>query len=121
VLTGKYNSGTGDGRLKTHGEGTPEQHLRIAAEVMAIAGELGATPAQVALSWVRQAPGIVIPLIGARTVAQLDDNLGALKVVLTPEQRDRLDKVSATPTPWPQGSLGKFTPPTLRNHRALEH
>jgi aryl-alcohol dehydrogenase-like predicted oxidoreductase len=121
VLTGKYNAAAdGSGRLKG-GEDVPEQHRRIAAEVAAVAQELGATPAQVALSWVRQARGVVVPIVGARTVEQIKDNLGALRVTLSPEHHDRLTKVSEIPTPWPYGPLARFVPENLRAHRASEN
>jgi len=120
VLTGKYNSATGSGRLKGQ-EVVSDQNRSIASEVMAVAQELGASPAQVALSWVRQAAGVVIPIIGARTVEQLEDNLGALSVTLSPEHRDRLTKVSQIPTPWPYAPLARFVPENLRTHRPSEN
>jgi aryl-alcohol dehydrogenase-like predicted oxidoreductase len=121
VLTGKYNAGAEAGRLAGRDGEVSEQHRRIAAEVIAIAGELGATPAQVALNWVRQAQGVVIPIVGARTLDQLADNLGALDVALSPEHRERLSEISGTPVPWPYGPLARFNPPNLRSHRASEN
>ncbi|CAG8843380.1 42353_t:CDS:2, partial [Gigaspora margarita] len=49
----------------------------------------------VALNWMSQKPGITAPLVGARTKAQLVENLKALEFKLTPEQMARLDAVSA--------------------------
>ncbi len=72
-----------------------ERTLAIADVVKEVATELGHTPAQVALAWTLNAPGVAAPVIGARTVAQLKDNLGALQVDLTPSQLARLDEVSA--------------------------
>jgi aryl-alcohol dehydrogenase-like predicted oxidoreductase len=67
----------------------------------AVASETGHTPAQVALNWLLDAPGVTAPIIGARTPQQLDDNLGAVGWSLDPEQRARLDKASARPAPYP--------------------
>jgi aryl-alcohol dehydrogenase-like predicted oxidoreductase len=72
-----------------------ERTLAIAEVVKEVAAELGHTPAQVALAWTLNAPGVTAPIIGARTVAQLEDNLGALQVDLTPSQLARLNDASA--------------------------
>ncbi len=53
------------------------------------------TPSQLALAWLLHQPGITSPVIGPRTVQQLEDNLGALKVKVTDEDRAALDKVAA--------------------------
>jgi aryl-alcohol dehydrogenase-like predicted oxidoreductase len=47
----------------------------IVATVKAVAGEVGRSPAQVALAWLRQRPEPVIPIVGARRLEQLRDNL----------------------------------------------
>jgi aryl-alcohol dehydrogenase-like predicted oxidoreductase len=60
-----------------------ERERDAAAAVRSVAGELGVTPAQVALAWVRRDG--VLPLVGARTPEQLTDCLGGLEVVLPPE------------------------------------
>ncbi|CAG8715159.1 8887_t:CDS:2, partial [Racocetra fulgida] len=72
-----------------------EQNWKIFDEVTTIAAETKRTPVQIALNWISQKPGITSPLIGARTKAQLIENLGALEFKLTPEQMARLDAVSA--------------------------
>lgn len=72
-----------------------DRNLAIADAVKEVASELGRTPAQVALAWALNAPGVTAPVVGARTIAQLEDNLGALQVDLTPSQLARLDEVSA--------------------------
>jgi aryl-alcohol dehydrogenase-like predicted oxidoreductase len=66
----------------------------VAREVVAVARESGHSPAQVALAWLRQRPESVIPIIGARKLTQLKDNLGCIGVKLTPAQIERLDAVS---------------------------
>lgn len=70
-----------------------ERNLRIADAVIAVARALGRSPAQVAINWVRSRSG-VIPLLGARDVAQLADALGCLSWTLPPEHIAELDAVS---------------------------
>jgi aryl-alcohol dehydrogenase-like predicted oxidoreductase len=71
----------------------------IVDTVRQVAGELSATPAQVALRWVASRPAVAAPIVGARTVRQLDDSLGAASLRLDDAQRARLDAASAPPTP----------------------
>jgi aryl-alcohol dehydrogenase-like predicted oxidoreductase len=66
----------------------------IVREVVAVARASGHSSAQVALAWLRQRPQPVIPIIGARKLAQVKDNLACLDVKLAPAQIDRLDALS---------------------------
>ncbi len=75
--------------------------------VVEIAAELSCTPSQVALAWVMRQPGITSPIFGARTIEQLDDNIGAAEVDLTDAMRARLDEVSALPEVYPYGNRGR--------------
>jgi aryl-alcohol dehydrogenase-like predicted oxidoreductase len=94
-LTGKYLTGQATGRATEVARPyTSVGSDDIVREVIAIAGEIGCTPAQVAISWVRQQPGPVIPLIAARTEEQFRDNLAATGVNLTQAHLDRLDTLS---------------------------
>ncbi len=79
------------------------RNLAIADVANGVATEHGCSTAQVALAWIRahQRRGVVIPIVGARTRAQLADNLGALGVDLTPGQLARLDEASAVPLGFP--------------------
>jgi aryl-alcohol dehydrogenase-like predicted oxidoreductase len=105
VLSGKYNQNpTTEGRAAMWGN-VSEKNLRIAQTVVEIASELGRTPSQVALTWARQQPGVIIPLIGAKTVAQVNDNLACLEFTLTPEQLARLDQVSQIELGFPYDFL----------------
>ncbi|HXF60405.1 MAG TPA: aldo/keto reductase, partial [Caldilineaceae bacterium] len=70
---------------------------RVIGEVLAVARELGKTPAQVALAWVLSHPEVTCAITGGDTIAHLEDNVGALGWSLPPELRERLDKVSQTP------------------------
>jgi aryl-alcohol dehydrogenase-like predicted oxidoreductase len=71
-----------------------ERSIEIAHEVRTVAQEMGSTPSRVALAWTLANPTVVSPIMGARTVAQAEENLGALEVALSPEQLDRLNRVS---------------------------
>lgn len=105
ILTGKYKrDGSGEGRAALWGQ-VEEKKLAIAAEVTKIAEEIGRSASQVALNWVRQQPGLMIPMIGARTVAQLEDNLGCLEFSLTAAQIDQLDQVSKIELGFPHDFL----------------
>jgi diketogulonate reductase-like aldo/keto reductase len=59
-----------------------------------VAQDVGRSAAQVALAWLRQQPGVVIPIIGARTPAQLKDNLGSLAFTLEKPQLKKLNEAS---------------------------
>jgi aryl-alcohol dehydrogenase-like predicted oxidoreductase len=65
-------------------------HVRLAA-LKEIAGQTGATPNQVVLAWLIGGEIPMIPLVGASSVAQLDESLAAVDLELTTEQRARLD------------------------------
>jgi aryl-alcohol dehydrogenase-like predicted oxidoreductase len=70
--------------------------------VREIASELGRTPAQVALNWVTNRPEVTSALIGARTVDQLEDNLGSVGWLLDPEHVDLLNEASRIRIGYPQ-------------------
>ena len=70
-----------------------------------IAKELGTTVPRVALAWVQNRPGVASTIIGARTMQQLDDNVGALDVKLTPQHVAALDKASTPTLPFPADML----------------
>jgi aryl-alcohol dehydrogenase-like predicted oxidoreductase len=82
-----------------------QRNLAIAAETAAVAEEVGATPSQVAIAWLRARPEVVIPILGATKHSQLADNLGALDVRLSPEQRARLETASAIELGFPEAFL----------------
>jgi aryl-alcohol dehydrogenase-like predicted oxidoreductase len=104
ILTGKYNQPGAQGRAANWNE-IPAEQLKIAETVIDVAAEVGCTPAQAALSWVRQQPGVMIPLIGSTKVAQLQDNLESLKVTLSAAHLARLGAVSAIDLGFPHDFL----------------
>jgi aryl-alcohol dehydrogenase-like predicted oxidoreductase len=78
-----------------------ERSWRILDAVDAVAAETGATASQVALAWLLGRPTVASVIFGARSVAQLEDNLAAARLQLEPGQRDRLDEASAFPLGYP--------------------
>ena len=62
--------------------------------VIAIANEKGCTPSQLALAWCAQQPGVTSPIVGIRTMEQLEQNLGAIEVKITDQDRIRIDETS---------------------------
>ena len=103
ILTGKYldKKGAGSGGRM---EGSTsyrlnERNNRIAREVLKVAQKLGVSPAQLSLAWLRHKG--VIPIIGARTLEQLKDNLAALEVRIPKKEMERLDRVSAIELGFP--------------------
>jgi len=108
VLTGKYRSGTpADSRAASPQfagfiERFLDERSRGIVDAVATAAEgLDATPLEVALAWVRDAPGVTAPIVGARTAAQLRASLDADRLTLPSEIREALDEVSAPPTGYP--------------------
>lgn len=121
VLSGKYRrqdlqpsaDEAGTRREVVRAKGTLNaRNLDIADTVKQIAHETGYTPSQVALAWTLRHPTVTAPLIGARTLAQLEDNLGALTVTLAAEHWRRLDDLSAVELGFPHDFL---TLPTTRD------
>jgi aryl-alcohol dehydrogenase-like predicted oxidoreductase len=80
-----------------------ERTIGIAREVQCIARETGRPPAQVALNWLRQ--NNIIPIFGARTPAQVQENMGCIGFELTPEQMQRLEQVGKIPLGYPHAFL----------------
>jgi aryl-alcohol dehydrogenase-like predicted oxidoreductase len=119
VLTGKYTRADldiGDGVASAVGTrksvaaangSLTEDALGIADVVKEVAEELGRPPSQVALAWVSNRPGVTAPIIGARTLAQLEDNLGSLDVTLTGDQLGRLEAASAVELGFPHDFLAR--------------
>jgi aryl-alcohol dehydrogenase-like predicted oxidoreductase len=91
ALTGKYLTESDEPRRD---DGASERVNAIAREVVAVADELGVTPSQVATAWVRQQPWPLVPIVGARSEAQMRENLGALELELSPSYVERLDELS---------------------------
>ena len=119
VLTGKYTRAdladagdvaapSGTRREVAAGNGTlTERNLGIAELVTKVAAELGVTPAQAALAWTLRNPAVTAPILGVRTLAQLDDNLGALDVSFDDAQLAALDEASSVDLGFPHEFLAR--------------
>lgn len=110
VLTGKYTRGPSttpeDSRRAAANQGRlTERTVEIATEVDRIADDLGATSAQIALAWVRRRGERIIPIVGVRTLGQMQDVLGSVDLELAAEQLARLDKVSRIELGFPSDFL----------------
>lgn len=100
-LTGKYRRGETrpEGARFQEGDEWDDRHFTddafdVLEVVEAIAKEKGCTPGQFALAWCAQQPGITGPIIGPRSMEQLEDNLGAVNVKVIDEDRARIDAVA---------------------------
>jgi aryl-alcohol dehydrogenase-like predicted oxidoreductase len=102
VLSGKFTSGAppaGPTRVTADAIGNRER--AVATLVTEVAAELGATPAQVAIAWILSRCPALHPIVGARRLDQLVDNLGALAVELPAALRERLDRDTAIDLGYP--------------------
>ncbi len=114
-LTGKYRRGSpippdSRGGRRDRFEDLPEQRVKektwdIIDTLIEIARERGKTPAQVALNWVLRKSENIVPIFGARTLEQIEDNLGAVGWGLSDVEIRRLDEVSSVPLPYPYNFL----------------
>jgi aryl-alcohol dehydrogenase-like predicted oxidoreductase len=115
-LTGRYERGAEpdpDSRIgyagddleeALHRRGT-EANFRAVDEARAVAGELGATVPQVAIAWLLHQPGVTAPIVGPRTLAQLEDLLPAADLALSAEQLERLSRWTRPPESYPNRML----------------
>jgi aryl-alcohol dehydrogenase-like predicted oxidoreductase len=113
LLTGKYHGhGANEGgrlaneRMK---EFMPEQQRaeRIVSAVSTVSDQVGRSMAQVALAWLRHRPIPVIPIIGARKLTQLQDNLASLDLELSADHLKALDEASAIELGFPYDIYNK--------------
>ncbi len=101
VLTGKYAAGEAPAADSRAGRGNErlmeteyrEANFELAQHVVALAAEIGCTAAQFAVAWVMANALVTCPIIGPRTMEQLEDNLGAPGVEITPELAARIDEL----------------------------
>ncbi len=124
VLTGKYTradldhgggAATAEGTRKSVAAANgalTERALDIAGVLADVAAKLGVTPAQAALAWTMRERAVTAPIIGARTLAQLEENLGALDVSFADDQLAALDEASRIEPGFPHDFLAR---PLTRN------
>jgi aryl-alcohol dehydrogenase-like predicted oxidoreductase len=106
VLTGKYTDGPTAPRR--YGDHTPTERRAKAVElVREVAAASDATNSQVCIAWVlaQRRKANLVPILGARSSGQLEENLGALAVELAPEALARLDEATAIPLGFPSSFL----------------
>ncbi|MFZ4659685.1 MAG: aldo/keto reductase [Caldilineaceae bacterium] len=128
-LSGKYGRGQeipGDSRVARDMKGpfaerTQKHFSDLAYGVLDVVGELanekGCTVSQAALAWCMRQPGITSPIIGPRTLAHLEDNLGAVAVAISDADRARLDAVAEPEqaiVPYYSGKMIDFKAPRHR-------
>jgi aryl-alcohol dehydrogenase-like predicted oxidoreductase len=119
VLTGKYHGHGSSESARMSGDMMkqflPEElkTARIVAAVKSVADQVGRSMAQVALSWLRSRPVPVIPIIGARKLSQLQDNLASLDLSLSAEQMKALDEASQVELGFPHNFFAKEMVRTL--------
>jgi aryl-alcohol dehydrogenase-like predicted oxidoreductase len=106
VLSGKFDRANppkddGSTRVRSDSKFLNERAFAIIDALREIAAARGATPSQVALRWVMDRAGVASTIIGARTLAQLDDNLAAAALRLAPDDTRRLDELSRVELPFP--------------------
>jgi len=104
-LTGKYKRGEKPAEAQRQFVNPTERDYTIVDEIVKVADEIKKTPAQVAINWVLQQPGITSPIIGARTLDQFNDNIGALNFTLSSEYVTRLHNVSKIDLGYPHSFL----------------
>lgn len=124
-LTGKYNTDNDEPKRSAD---AGDQAKDVAEALMALAGEIGRTPSQIAINWVRQQQGNFIPILGARTEAQIRDNLGVLDFELSAEQIEELNQLADFRLGFPmsfltndhvRGLIFGETFAQIDNHRAV--
>lgn len=91
TLTGKYSQPSSEPRRESN---VGEREREAGNAIVKISKDIGCTPAQVAIQWIRQQPGKVIPILGCRTESQIKDNLGCLEVSLNEEHMVALNKLA---------------------------
>jgi aryl-alcohol dehydrogenase-like predicted oxidoreductase len=106
VLTGKFSGEKPEKtRIKEGSSRLSERNQSIAEVVVHVAKEIGISPSQVALAWLRQQKGNIIPIIGGTKASQIVDNMGCLNVTLSDDQLKRLDNVSKVDMGFPYDFL----------------
>ncbi len=118
-LTGKYGrnqpppSNSRVGR-EDRWDDQPEQReseltWRVIDNLIEIGKDCGKTPAQIALNWILQQPGITASILGVRTLEQLKENLGCIGWQLSEEEMNKLKKASDVPLPYPYRFIERYT------------
>jgi aryl-alcohol dehydrogenase-like predicted oxidoreductase len=111
VLSGKYTPAEGpSGASRLNRTDISPRELAVATAVQEVADEIGATPSQVAIAWTTARWPDIHPILGARRVDQLVENLGALEVPLPAETVDRLDAATGFELGFPHDFIAGIAP-----------
>lgn len=117
ALSGKYtraNAGKQEASQRAFASSfINEKTYQVVDELEQIARAHDSTVARVALAWVQAQPGVTSTIIGARRLSQLDDNIGALALTLTPAELRRLDELTKPAFGFPQSMEPMF--PSIHN------
>jgi aryl-alcohol dehydrogenase-like predicted oxidoreductase len=100
ALTGKYLRGE-QGRIKPESNRRDDNSTRITREVIAIAEKLGVEPSHVALQWTRQQGFECIPIVGATSLKQLQENLKTIDLLIPGDDIEKLNGASAIDLGFP--------------------
>jgi aryl-alcohol dehydrogenase-like predicted oxidoreductase len=129
MLTGKYSradlagapAGAEGRKPQILGSGRlTEKGVTVIEALQEVSKEVGKSPAQVAIAWVLANPAVTSPILGARTVAQLEDNLGALEVSLSSDQLAKLAAASQIEAGFPHDMINQpWILPVLRGHTTV--
>jgi aryl-alcohol dehydrogenase-like predicted oxidoreductase len=86
-------------------------------DLLAVSDAVGKSPAQVAINWLLQRRGVTSPIIGARTMAQFDDNMAAASWSLSADHMKRLNRASRLTAPrYPYGFISRFNAAMANDH-----
>jgi aryl-alcohol dehydrogenase-like predicted oxidoreductase len=128
LLTGKFKGGKRpSGTRLEKSPNITDRNQTVADALVDLSAEYGRPPSQVALNWVRQRPGVIVPIVGARSASQMRENMGCLEFTLSEDQMRHLDGVSEIELGFPHDFLRSEMPKGLvyggtldeiDNHRA---
>ncbi len=107
VLTGKFNASGGPAE-HTRARKASDEEKAAADVIMQVAAEAGRTPSQVAINWVRRQSPSIIPILGARRLPQVEDNLGVLGFTLSDEHLARLSAIKPPDMDYPHSFWNDF-------------
>ncbi|GMV37899.1 MAG: aldo/keto reductase [Fimbriimonadales bacterium] len=118
LLTGKYLGGSKPEGAR-YSQTQPIRHIGPGAEAVIegfnkYARERGVAPSQLALAWCAAQPGITSPIIGPRTMEQLEDNLSSLSIEITDEDRKAIDAIAPPGTHTAEYYVAEFGPSSHR-------
>jgi aryl-alcohol dehydrogenase-like predicted oxidoreductase len=107
VLSGKFLDGSAGSTRVDPGD-ISERDTAITRELVGIAADIGCTPSQAAIAWVRQRSPRMVPIVGAKTLAQLQDDLASLEVTIPDQAMARLDEISKVDLGFPSEMIGRL-------------